>query len=418
MPAKCAAPRATAHLSQEYRTPAWEQRKLGEVASGFEYGLNAAASDFDGEKKYLRITDIDDQTREFRTDDLSSPDINNPIDDRYLLKEGDILFARTGASVGKTYLYKASDGKTYYAGFLIRAHVSDEADAGFIFQSTLTERYKQFVLLTSQRSGQPGINAQEYSDLLLLLPSLMEQRRIGAFFDHLDSLITLHQRKYDKLCVLKKSMLDKMFPKGGSLYPEIRFAGFTDPWEQRKLEDYVVVSTAKNVDGRFNKEDVLSVSGEYGIVNQIAFQGRSFAGSSVLNYGIVNTGDIVYTKSPLNSNPYGIIKVNKGIPGIVSTLYAVYRPQDNVHTNFIQVYFEQHERMNNYMHPLVNKGAKNDMKVTAENALKGVVTFPSREEQVIISEFFDRLDSLITLHQRKLELLRNIKKSMLDKMFV
>ena len=185
--------------------------------------------------------------------------------------------------------------------------------------------------------------------------------------------------------------------------PAIRFAGFTDPWEQRKLGDYVVVSTAKNADGRFNKEDVLSVSGEYGIVNQIAFQGRSFAGSSVLNYGIVNTGDIVYTKSPLNSNPYGIIKVNKGIPGIVSTLYAVYRPQDNVHANFIQVYFEQHERMNNYMHPLVNKGAKNDMKVTAENALKGVVTFPSREEQVIISEFFDRLDSLITLHQRKRE---------------
>ena len=246
-----------------------------------------------------------------------------------------------------------------------------------------------------------SIDIEGMKTIFIPWTNLAEQRRIGAFFDRLDSLITLHQRKYDKLCVLKKSMLDKMFPKGGSLYPEIRFAGFTDPWEQRKLEDYVVVSTAKNVDGRFNKEDVLSVSGEYGIVNQIAFQGRSFAGSSVLNYGIVNTGDIVYTKSPLNSNPYGIIKVNKGIPGIVSTLYAVYRPQDNVHTNFIQVYFEQHERMNNYMHPLVNKGAKNDMKVTAENALKGVVTFPSREEQVIISEFFDRLDSLITLHHRK-----------------
>ncbi|MCG4623422.1 restriction endonuclease subunit S [Bifidobacterium pseudocatenulatum] len=192
-------------------TDPWEQRKVGEVAYGFEYGLNAAASDFDGEKKYLRITDIDDQTREFRTDDLSSPDINNPIDDKYLLKEGDILFARTGASVGKTYLYKASDGKTYYAGFLIRAHVSDEADAGFIFQSTLTERYKQFVLLTSQRSGQPGINAQEYADLLLPLPSLSEQRRIGAFFDRLDSLITLHQRKLELLRNIKKSMLDKMF---------------------------------------------------------------------------------------------------------------------------------------------------------------------------------------------------------------
>ena len=272
--------------------------------------------------------------------------------------------------------------------------------ARLLRQPMLLKQYQQ----VSQGNSKDTqvLKFDDFASIEISMPaSENEQRQIGAFFDRLDSLITLHQRKYDKLCVLKKSMLDKMFPKGGSLYPEIRFAGFTDPWEQRKLEDYVVVSTAKNVDGRFNKEDVLSVSGEYGIVNQIAFQGRSFAGSSVLNYGIVNTGDIVYTKSPLNSNPYGIIKVNKGIPGIVSTLYAVYRPQDNVHTNFIQVYFEQHERMNNYMHPLVNKGAKNDMKVTAENALKGVVTFPSREEQVIISEFFDRLDSLITLHQRK-----------------
>ena len=251
-----------------------------------------------------------------------------------------------------------------------------------------------------------------------MVPDKAEQKKISRVFKTVDSLITLHQRKYDKLCVLKKSMLDKMFPKGGSLYPEIRFAGFTDPWEQRKLENYVVVSTTKNVDGKFGKEDVLSVSGEYGVVNQITFQGRSFAGASVSNYGVVNTGDVVYTKSPLNSNPYGIIKVNKGIPGIVSTLYAIYHPRDNVYANFIQVYFEQHERMNNYMHPLVNKGAKNDMKVTAENALKGMVTFPSREEQYVISAFFSRLDSLITLHQRKLELLRNIKKSMLDKMFV
>ena len=153
------------------------------------------------------------------------------------------------------------------------------------------------------------------------------------------------------------------------------------------------------------------------MVNQITFQGRSFAGASVSNYGVVNTRDVVYTKSPLNSNPYGIIKVNKGIPGIVSTLYAIYHPRDNVYANFIQVYFEQHERMNNYMHPLVNKGAKNDMKVTAENALKGMVTFPSREEQYVISVFFSRLDSLITLHQRKYDKLCVLKKSMLDKMF-
>ena len=236
--------------------------------------------------------------------------------------------------------------------------------------------------------------------------SLAESRRLAGM--RMVTGTTSPSTRYERISVSPAScsIKSEYVIASHAFKPQYKCINYTPAWEQRKLGDYVVVSTAKNADGRFNKEDVLSVSGEYGIVNQIAFQGRSFAGSSVLNYGIVNTGDIVYTKSPLNSNPYGIIKVNKGIPGIVSTLYAVYRPQDNVHPNFIQVYFEQHERMNNYMHPLVNKGAKNDMKVTAENALKGVVTFPSREEQVIISEFFDRLDSLITLHQRKRQWLK------------
>ena len=176
---------------------------------------------------------------------------------------------------------------------------------------------------------------------------------------------------------------------------------FCFSWEQRKLEDYLTVSVEKNTGNIYGRSDVLSVSGDYGIVNQIEFQGRSFAGASVSNYGVVQTGDVVYTKSPLNSNPYGIIKTNKGKPGIVSTLYAVYHPNENAFSDFIQVYFEQHARMNNYMHPLVNKGAKNDMKVSAENALKGPVCFPSRIEQESISAFFSVLDNLITLHQRK-----------------
>ena len=161
----------------------------------------------------------------------------------------------------------------------------------------------------------------------------------------------------------------------------------------------------------------MSVSGDFGIVNQIEFQGRSFAGASVANYGVVETGDIVYTKSPLKSNPYGIIKANKGKNGIVSTLYAVYKPKQSANPEFVQNYFEQDARMNNYMHPLVNKGAKNDMKVSAENALKGQIVFPDIKEQRTISEFFRNLDTLITLHQRKYEKLVNIKKSMLDKMF-
>ena len=199
--------------------------------------------------------------------------------------------------------------------------------------------------------------------------------------------------------------------------PKLRFPGFTEDWEQHKLIDYLKVSSDKNKDNKFGKTDVLSVSGEYGIVNQIEFQGRSFAGVSVANYGVVEIGDVVYTKSPLKANPYGIIKTNKLSPGIVSTLYAVYKPLENIDSDFVQVYFEHDGRMNNYMKPLVNKGAKNDMKVTDENALKGDVIFPAKEEQERIVKCFSTLDNLITLHQRKLENLKLKKKALLQKLF-
>lgn len=175
----------------------WEQRKLGEVCNEFDYGLNVAAKEYDGINKYLRITDIDDDSREFNFDNLTSPDIsNNEITDEYLLRNGDILFARTGASVGKTYLYKELDGKVYFAGFLIRAHVGIDNYPYFIFQTTLTEAYAQFVKVTSQRSGQPGINAKEYSKYKIYIPKYFEQQMIGTLFEKLDKLITLHQRKY------------------------------------------------------------------------------------------------------------------------------------------------------------------------------------------------------------------------------
>ena len=356
--------------------------------------MNAAASDFDGEKKYLRITDIDDQTREFRTDDLSSPDINNPIDDRYLLKEGDILFARTGASVGKTYLYKASDGKTYYAGFLIRAHVSDEADAGFIFQSTLTERYKQFVLLTSQRSGQPGINAQEYSDLLLPLPSLMEQRRIGAFFDRLDSLITLHQRKYDKLCVLKKSMLDKMFPKGGSLYPEIRFAGFTDPWEQRKLgeltESYSGGTPAAGESEFYGGSIPFIRSAEIAAEStELFLTEKGYESSSAR---MVKPGDVLYALYGATS---GEVAVSRQKGAINQAILAIL-PRDDCDARYITAWLRKQK---GYIVTTYLQGGQGNLSGVIVKNLE--VFIPSLPEQQKIGFMLSHLDSLITLHQRK-----------------
>ena len=193
----------------------WEQRKLGDLASSFEYGLNAAAKEYDGENKYIRITDIEDESREFNQTNVTSPDIDLENAESYKLAKGDILFARTGASVGKSYIYKNSDGLVYYAGFLIRARVKDEYDAEFVFQNTLTDRYNKYIAVTSQRSGQPGVNAQEYSEFEIQVPQKEEQTKIGTYFRNLDYLITLHQRKCNELKELKKYMLQNMFPQKG-----------------------------------------------------------------------------------------------------------------------------------------------------------------------------------------------------------
>lgn len=199
--------------------------------------------------------------------------------------------------------------------------------------------------------------------------------------------------------------------------PSYRFAGYIESWEQKKLGAYLTVSKNRNVDGEYDKRDVLSVSGDYGIVNQIKFQGRSFAGASVLPYGIVETGDVVYTKSPLKANPYGIIKTNHGKNGIVSTLYAIYKVNNGSNGIFVEYYFDDNLRLNKYLKPLVNKGAKNDMKVTDENVLKGDVIFPSLPEQTAIASFFQDIDQLISLQQRKLEVLKEQKKTYLKLLF-
>ena len=182
--------------SSGLRAIAWEQRKLGEIGTSFDYGLNAAAKPFDGKNRYIRITDIDDNSRSFLQTDLTSPDTNLDQAKSSILQEGDIVFARTGASVGKTYIYNKNDGLVYFAGFLIRVRVKPEYNVDFVFQNTLTKNYAMFINITSQRSGQPGVNAQEYASFTFLTPTLPEQARIGAFFRHLDRLVALHQRKH------------------------------------------------------------------------------------------------------------------------------------------------------------------------------------------------------------------------------
>lgn len=187
--------------------------------------------------------------------------------------------------------------------------------------------------------------------------------------------------------------------------------------EHKELLHYLVENTARNKQLKFGKENVLSVSGEYGIVNQIAFQGRSFAGESVADYHVVETDDIVYTKSPLKANPYGIIKVNNGVPGIVSTLYAVYHPLKTVVPRFVDFYFSNNLRINKFLKPLVNIGAKHDMKVNNTFVLTGTVVFPPLREQQKIVDFLTVLDRRIDIQRKKVEALKKYKRGVMQRIF-
>lgn len=189
-------------------------------------------------------------------------------------------------------------------------------------------------------------------------------------------------------------------------------------WEECKLSEFLNVNKDKNIDLKYNKEDVFSISGEYGVVNQMQFLGRSYAGESVAPYRIVYPFDIIYTKSPLKINPYGIIKSNQtNATGIVSTLYAVYHCKDNVLSKYIEYYFGLDSVLNNYLLPLVNIGSKHDMKISDENVLKGYVSFPPLPEQQKIAEILSTQDKLIELYERKIEQLKTLKKGYLQKMF-
>ena len=189
--------------------PEWEEKKLKDVVSGFEYGMNSSAIEFDGINKYIRITDIDESSNKYRNENIVSPD--GILEDKYLVKENDILFARTGASVGKTYLYDKNDGKVYFAGFLIRANVNRNNNSKFIFMQTQTDEYKRWVKIMSMRSGQPGINSQEYATYNINIPCIEEQNRIAKFLTNIDDIIEKENKKLIQMRYLKKGLLQQMF---------------------------------------------------------------------------------------------------------------------------------------------------------------------------------------------------------------
>lgn len=200
--------------------------------------------------------------------------------------------------------------------------------------------------------------------------------------------------------------------------PEIRFPGFTDDWEERKLKELFQPSKNKNNNGLYNQKDILAASLGTELIPKRTFFGLKSTRESVKNYRIVKTGDLIYTKSPIKGFPNGIIRSNKGNVGIVPPLYCVYTLQKDINSSIIQLYFEDKNRLNFYLFPLVNVGARNNVNITDLEFLEGKVTIPkSYEEQSKIVQFMEQLNTTIALHQRKLDLLKETKKGFLQKMF-
>ena len=189
--------------------PAWEEKTLGQVTDNISYGLNSASKKYDGENKYIRITDIDETTGKYNHLDIVSPDCD--LSDEYKLKINDLLFARTGASTGKTYLYNENDGKIYFAGFLIKFSIKEEYCSTFIFYITQTFNYKKWVSIMSARSGQPGINAKEYSKYKFLCPVYDEQIKISNIISKLDNIIEKENILLNFYNDYKKGILQQMF---------------------------------------------------------------------------------------------------------------------------------------------------------------------------------------------------------------
>ena len=385
----------------------WFKECLNKVSNSIEYGLNASAKDFDGIHKYLRITDIDESSRLFLTDKLSSPDVNFTIEDyeNYKLQKNDLLFARTGASVGKTYLYRESDGEVYYAGFLIRARLRNSYDGNFIFQQTLTEKYKQFIEIISQRSGQPGVNGKEYGEWNVGMTTYHEQSAIGSLFRTLDDLLASYKDNLANYQSLKATMLSKMFPKAGQTVPEIRLDGFEGEWEEKefsKLVKRVTQSSDSDSLPKVEFEDIISGQGRLNKDISSKFDNRK---------GIhFKPGYTLYGKLRPYLNNWLLPKFE----GVALGDFWVFDPNGN-DSNFVYYLIQSNRYQKVANDTSGTKMPRSDWKSVSSTIFAIPQTIAEQQD---IGAYFSNLDNLINTYQEKISQLETLKKKLLQDMFI
>ena len=385
----------------------WEEKTLGDVSNKVLYGIGSSATAYDGTNKYLRITDIDESSRTFMPNPLTSPD--GEIEDRYKLIKGDIVFARTGASTGKSYLYNEKDGNLIYAGFLIKFHIN-KANPCFVYANTFTEHYNKWVQVMSVRSGQQGINAEEYKRLPLLLPSKQEQEKIASFLTSVDTKIQQLTKKAKRLGQYKKGVMQKIFNG------EIRFKAddgseFAD-WEEIPLRK--VLKERKLMATKAKRYEHVSLTTEGVVAKSVRYE-RNFlvVNDATKQYKVTRLNDICYNPANLK---FGVIARNKYSDAIFSPIYVTFEVV-NADIKFIE-YFVTRWDFINKVRKYEEGTVYERQAVKPEYFLKFSIAFPCLKEQTKIANFLSSIDTKINLVQKQLNSTKEFKKALLQQMFV
>ena len=389
---------------------AWEQRKLGDIADIVGGGTPSTGNQsyWDGDIDWYAPAEIADQIYA-NSSQKKITGLGYENSSAKMLPPGTVLFT-SRAGIGKTAILTRK-GCTNQGFQSIVPH-RGELDSYFIFSRT--GELKRYGELVGAGSTFVEVSGKQMAVMELMMPPTMrEQQTIGGFFQQLDHLITLHQRKFEKLTNVKKSMLEKMFPQNGSSYPEIRFKGFTDPWEQRKFSDITFPAGEKNRDNL--PLESYSITNEHGFVPQDEkFEnGGTMREADKRMYYIVSPNSFAYNPARINVGSIGYQNIGKNV--IVSSLYEVFKTSEDVDDRLLWHWFKSPDFQKLIMQ-LQEGGVR--LYFYYDKLCMGEVSLPSLEEQRKIGKLFDTLDNLITLHQRELEKLQNIKKSMLEKMFV
>lgn len=378
----------------------WEVRRLGDLCCNQgDYGINAPAVAYSNDlPTYLRITDISDDGK-FIIDNKAS--VNSPNSKNYHLEEGDIVFARTGATVGKTYLYDPADGDLVFAGFLIRFSPNERKIIPYYLKTyTDTAAYWYWVKIISQRSGQPGINAAEYSSLQLPVPPLAEQRKIAEVLGLWDKAIEKQSQLIEQLTLRKRGLMQQL------LTGKKRLLGFSGEWKKEKAG-----SIFENSSVRSNKsEPLLSATQEYGVVPRDMLETRvTMPSGNLSSFKRVDIGDFVISLRSFE----GGIEYSK-YSGIVSPAYTVLKKKHNVNDIFYKAYFKSHEFIQRLAIAVI--GIRDGKQISYSDFCYIRIPLPSIIEQTAIAQVLTTADREIELTQQKLELLRQQKRGLMQQL--